>query len=121
MFRSLIIIILILFFDLPPPVVFSSVSSNTFRSAHTGLVWNQSVMELMTSATNKLTAFRTVVTVTMVLHWLYEDLHRKQAQRLTFRYVSLFIAHSCMLGIKMISKSFHGTLPLNVTKLNNIK
>ena len=54
--------------DLPPPVVFSSVSSSTSRLAHAGLVWNQSVMELMNSATNRLTAFRTVVTVTMTVN-----------------------------------------------------
>lgn len=53
--------------DLLPPVVFSSVFSNACRSAHAGLVWNQSVNELTSSAINRPTAFRTVVTVTMTV------------------------------------------------------
>lgn len=53
--------------DVLPPVVFSSVLSNTSRLAHVGFVWNQSVNELTSSATNRPTAFRTVVTVTMTV------------------------------------------------------
>lgn len=53
--------------NLLPPVVFSSVSSNTTRLAQAGLVWNQSVKELTNSAKNRPTAFRTVVTVTMTV------------------------------------------------------
>ncbi|TNN75228.1 hypothetical protein EYF80_014465 [Liparis tanakae] len=49
--------------DSPPPVVFSSVSSSTSSLAHAGSDWNQSATELMSCATNRLTAFRTVVTV----------------------------------------------------------
>lgn len=70
-----------------PPVVFSSVFSRTSRLAHAGLVWNQSVKELMSSATKRLTTFRTAVTVTMSVHFQ----HRPPAGKHIQGYIWVFL------------------------------
>lgn len=71
----LVIIIIIFFFllvcDSLPPVVFNSVFPRTSWLAHSGLVWNQSVTLLTSSAKYRITTFKTASTVDMSVDLLH--------------------------------------------------